>query len=291
MKKDKDIVIALLLYGVPGLVLLVLFQLFPIFTAFEYSFFKINLMNGTKKFLGLKNYVNAFTDTDFLHSLWITFKYFLLRVPIQMVCGFLLALLIAKPRKWTGALRTVILIPVITSMVVATSILGLMFHPSNGLVNAMLQMVGIPPQGFLTDSGQALWTLAFITIWKNAGLTMLFFLAGLLSISDSIYEAAEIDGASTFQKHLYVTIPMLKPTIAFVFLTTTIRSFQVFGPVLLTTGGGPSGATKVAVMSIYENAFTYNQVGYASTQSIILAALLIAISIVQNRLKKRGREK
>lgn len=288
IKKDKDILVTLLIYGVPGLVLLVLFQLLPIFTAFEYSFFKINLMNDTKKFLGLQNYINAFTDTDFLHSLWITFKYFLMRVPIQMVCGFLLALLIARPHAWTGALRTVILIPVITSMVVATSILGLMFHPSNGLINSMLQMVGIPPQGFLTDSRQALGTLAFITIWKNAGLTMLFFLAGLLSISDSIYEAAEIDGASSFQKHFYVTIPMLKPTIAFVFLTTTIRSFQVFGPVLLTTAGGPAGATKVAVMSIYENAFTYNQVGYASTQSIILAAILIAISAIQNRLKKRG---
>lgn len=288
LKKDKDIGLAILFYLVPGVVLMTLFQLLPIITAFEYSFFKVNLMNNTRKFLGLKNYATAFTDKVFLGSLWITVKYFLMRVPLQMVFGFLLSLLIAKSKWYTTFMRTIILVPVITSMVVATAILGLMFHPSNGLVNAILALVKIPSQGFLTDASQALWTIALITIWKNVGLTMLFFLAGLLSIPITLYEAAEIDGVNTFQKHWYVTIPMLRSTIAFIFLTTTIRSFQVFGPVLLTTNGGPAGATKVVVMSIYENAFTYNQIGYASALSIILATILIVISAIQKSVKKHG---
>lgn len=290
VKKDQDILKAILLYGIPGIILLIVFQILPIITAFEYSFFKINLMNGTKQFLGLKNYVDAFSDKEFLHSLFVTFKYFLMRVPLQIIIGFLLALLISKPHRWTGLMRTIILIPVITSMVVITSIFGLMFHPSNGLVNSFLAFFEIPAQGFFTSSSQALPTVAFLTIWKNSGLTMLFFLAGLMAISDSLYEAADIDGANAWQKMIGITVPMLKPTFAFVFLTTTIHSFQVFGPVLLTTGGGPSGATDVVVMNIYTNAFTYNQVGYASTESVILAVILILISLVQNKIKKRNQE-
>ena len=287
-RKDKDIVLAIALFLVPGLVLMVLFQLLPIFTAFDYSFFKINLMNNTRTFVGMKNFKRAFADVEFLSSLWITCKYFLMRVPMQMFFGFLLSLLIVNKTRYTSFLRTVILVPVITSMVVATAIIGLMFHPSNGLVNALLAMVRIPAQGFLTDANQALWTIAAITIWKNVGLTMLFFLAGLLSVPASIYEAASLDGVTGFQKHWYVTIPMIRSTIAFIFLTTTIRSFQVFGPVLLTTNGGPAGSTSVVVMHIYENAFTYNQIGYASALSILLATILIAISIIQQKTKKKG---
>lgn len=287
VKKDRDILKALLIYGIPGLVLLVLFQILPIFTAFKYSFFKINLMNGTRKFIGLKNYIGIFKDAEFINSLGVTFRYFLMRVPLQMISGLLLAILIVHPHKWTKTMRMIILIPVITSMVVITSLFGLMFHPTNGLINSILSLFGIEAQGFFTSKEQALWTVSFMTIWKNSGLTMLFFLAGLLTIPDTVYEAADIDGASGFRKLIYITVPMLKPTFAFVFLTTTIHAFQVFGPILLTTGGGPSGATDVVVMNIYTNAFTYNNMGYASAESVILAIILIAISLVQKSLKRR----
>ena len=285
IRKDKDIALALLVYGVPGFILLILFQLLPIITAFVYSFFNINLMRGTRTFIGLRNFINAFTDQEFLHSMWITLKYFFMRVPLQMICGFLLALMISKEHRWTSLMRTIILVPVVSSMVVVTSIFGLMMHPSNGLINSLIAVLGVPAQGFLTDPDQALWSVTFITIWKNAGQTMLFFLAGMMTISKDIYEAADIDGAGSLQRIVSITIPLMKATFAFVFLTTTIHAFQVFGPVLLTTDGGPSGATEVVVMYIYDNAFTYNQVGYASTLSILLALLLIAISFVQRKVK------
>lgn len=285
VRKDKDIAIALLIYGVPGFILLILFQLLPIITAFIYSFFSINLMRGTRTFIGLRNFIDAFTDREFLHSMWITFKYFLMRVPLQMVCGFLLALLISGRHRWTSLMRTIILVPVVSSMVVVTSIFGLMMHPSNGLLNSILALFGLPAQGFLTDPDQALWSVTFITVWKNAGQTMLFFLAGMMTIPRDVYEAADIDGVGPLQRITRITIPLMKATFAFVFLTTTIHAFQVFGPVLLTTDGGPSGATEVVVMYIYDNAFTYNQVGYASTLSILLALLLIAISFIQRRIR------
>ena len=287
LKRDKDIVLTLLFYLVPGLVLMLLFQLWHILRALYYSFLKVNLMSGKKESVGLKNYIDAFSDRIFLRSIWTTFKYFLMRVPLQIVLGFLLALLVVKKTKFSGFMRTVILIPVITSMVVVTAVFGLMFHPSNGLINGILSWFGIPAQGFLTDERQALWSIAYMTIWKNVGRTMLFFLAGLMGIPESLYEAASIDGANTIQKHVYVTIPMLGPTFAFVFLTTTINSFQVFGPVLMTTGGGPANSTNVIVMHIYQNAFVYNQVGYASALSIIFASMLIVVSLIQNVLKRR----
>lgn len=287
--KHKELLVAILLYTLPTLLLTLLFQLIPIGMAVVYSFMKVNLMGGTKTFVGLDNLRRAFSDARFLHSVQITVQYFLIRVPMQMVLGFLLSLLIYQPKRYTSALRTIILLPVVTSMVVVTSILALMMHPSNGLINSLLQLVGIPAQGFLTDPNQALFSIVLITVWKNVGMTMLFFLAGLMAISPTLYEAATIDGASSLQKHWYVTIPLLQKTFVFILITTTIRSFQVFGPILMTTNGGPLESTRVVVMDIYENAFVFNQLGYASTQSVLLALLLILISLVQS--KASGRRK
>lgn len=285
--KQHDLLAAILINLLPTLLLTLVFQLVPILIAGWYSFLKVNLMAGTKQFIGLDNYIKAATDPKFLQSMATTVEYFLLRVPLQVLLGFLLSLLIYQPRRWTGVLRTIILLPVVTSMVVVTSILALMMHPSNGLINSMLIMAGLPAQGFLTDPRQALFSIVLITVWKNVGMTMLFFLAGLMAISPTLYEAAEIDGATALQKHWHVTIPMLKNTFLFVLITTTIRSFQVFGPILMTTNGGPLNSTRVVVMEIYENAFVFNQLGYASTQSVLLALLLIVISLLQSKLSGR----
>lgn len=285
--KQHDLLAAILINLLPTLLLTLVFQLVPILIAGWYSFLKVNLMAGSKQFIGLDNYIKAATDPKFLQSMATTVEYFLLRVPLQVLLGFLLSLLIYQPRRWTGVLRTIILLPVVTSMVVVTSILALMMHPSNGLINSMLIMAGLPAQGFLTAPRQALFSIVLITVWKNVGMTMLFFLAGLMAISPTLYEAAEIDGATALQKHWHVTIPMLKNTFIFVLITTTIRSFQVFGPILMTTNGGPLNSTRVVVMEIYENAFVFNQLGYASTQSVLLALLLIVISLLQSKLSGR----
>jgi ABC-type sugar transport system permease subunit len=290
-KKDRELLFAILLYCVPTLALIAVFQLLPIYKALEYGFYKINLMSGRKTFVGLANYIAALHDQRFLGSLATTFRYFLMRVPIQVVAGFLLAVLIVKPRPWTAFMRTAILLPVVTSMVVATAILGLMMHPSNGLFNSILALFGFSPLRFLTSPDQALPSIVFITVWKNVGMTMLFFLAGMMAISPSLYEAADIDGASFWRKHVSVTIPLLRKTFAFVLTTTTIRAFQVFGPVLMATGGGPSDATRVVVMDIYENAFVFNQMGYASALSMILTAALIAVSLAQLRMTAGRKER
>lgn len=288
-KHQQDLLKAIILYCVPTAVLTLVFQLIPIGMAVVYSFMKVNLMSGTNTFIGFDNVKRLFNDARFLHSIGVTIKYFLLRVPLQMFVGFLLALLIYQPKRFTAALRTVILLPAVTSMVVVTSILALMMHPSNGLINSLLALISIAPQGFLTDPEQALFSIVLITVWKNVGMTMLFFLAGLMAISPTLYEAAVIDGASSLQKHWHVTIPMLQKTILFILITTTIRSFQVFGPILMTTNGGPLDSTRVVVMDIYENAFVFNQLGYASTQSVLLALFLIVISFIQSKASGRSR--
>lgn len=287
--KDRGLLFAIILYLAPTLLLVAVFQLLPIIQALFYSFQKINLMSGKRVFVGARNYLAMARDMRFLGSIATTLEYLAMRVPAQVALGFLLALLIAKPRRWTGFMRTILLLPVITSMVVVTSIMGLMMHPSNGLINSILSLFGAPALGFVTDPDQALASIAFITVWKNVGLTMLFFLAGLMAIPPSLYEAAMIDGASAMQKIRYVTIPLLAKTFSFVLMTTTINAFQVFSPVLLMTNGGPSDSTRVVVMDIYENAFVYNQMGYASAQSIILAMILIAVSVFQMKIAGPGR--
>lgn len=286
-KKNSDLLFTILLFILPTLMLISVFQLLPIVKAFEYSFSRINLMSGRNTFVGLQNYRAILEDQRFLHSLKTTVSYFFLRVPLQVGVGFLLSLLIYKKRRWTSGMRTLILIPVITSMVVVTSIMGLMMHPSNGLFNAFLQALRMPPLLFLTSPDQALGSIVFITVWKNVGLTMLFFLAGLLTIPGTLYEAGTIDGANLVQKHVHITIPLLRKTFAFVIITITIRSFQVFGPVLLTTRGGPMDTTRVVVMHIYDNAFVYNRMGYASALSVILAMVLVTISLLQIRISGR----
>ncbi len=286
---QRELLVTILLFTIPTLLLLIVFQLVPIIKAVQYSLYSYNLISGKKVFLGLKNYVNAFKDQQFLHSLKVTVNYFLLRVPLQLIFGFLLALLLVRKHKWTDAFRTFILLPVVTSMVVITTILGLMMHPTNGLFNAMLQLVGIPHQPFLTSPGQALYSIVGITVWKNVGLTMLFFLAGMFAIPASYYEAATIDGASYLQQQIYITLPLIKRTIVFLLMTISIRAFQVFGPILLTTGGGPVDSTRVVVMHIYEYAFTFNRMGYASAMSVILALILIVVTGLQRYYTSRNR--
>ncbi len=288
---QKELLSTILLFTVPTLILLITFQLVPILKAVQYSLYSYNLISGNKVFLGFENYVKAFQDERFLNSLKTTVKYFLMRVPLQMFFGYLLALLLVTPRKWTTTYRTIILLPVVSSMVVMTTILGLMMHPTNGLFNAMLQLIGIKPQLYLTSPDQALYAIVGITVWKNVGLTMLFFLAGMFAIPASYYEAAKIDGVNYIQQQIHITLPLIKRTIVFLLMTLSIRAFQVFGPILLTTGGGPVDSTRVVVMHIYEYAFTFNRMGYASAMSVILAMILILVTGLQRyytQKNKRG---
>ncbi len=275
---------AAFLLSLPALIGLFLFHYWPIADTVRLSFTDYKVFTGEFSFVGLKNYDLALNDPILLLSLRNTALFFLIKVPLQMVVGLLLAMLVAKPGRDSTLLRTLVLFPTVTSMVVASIVWGMMFHSDIGIVNSVLESLGLPQQGFLRDKNQALPVLASITIWKDVGLSMIFYLAGLLAIPFEYYEAARIDGAGRWELFRHITLPLLNRTHVFVLVTSTIAAFKIFVPVEVLTDGGPSNATRVIVHYIFHLAFRFNRFSYATALSVILAVLLIAISIFQLRI-------
>ncbi len=279
---------AAFLLSLPALIGLVLFHFWPIFETFRISLYDYNIFTGELTWRGLQNYQLAAQDALLATSLKVTLRYFVIKVPLQMILALALALLVARPGRGISLVRTIILLPTVTSMVVASTIWGFMLHPNNGLVNSFLQSIGLPPQPFLISAGQALPSLVAITIWKEVGLSMLFFLAGLMTIPMEYYDAAKVDGASPWQTLRFITLPLLKRTTAFVLITSTIAAFKVFVPVKVLTEGGPVNATQVIVLYIFNLAFKFSRMGYATAVSVILALILLVVSIVQLRVSREA---
>ncbi len=277
---------AAFILSLPALIGLVMFHFWPILETVRISFFDYNMFTGEFIWKGLQNYVDASQDALLATSLKVTFQYFIVKVPLQMFLALVLALAVARPGRGVSLVRTIILLPTVTSMVVASTIWGFMLHPNNGLINSFLQSMGLPPQPFLISASQALPSLGAITIWKEVGLSMLFFLAGLMSIPGEYYDAAEVDGANSWQVLRYITLPLLQRTTVFVLITSTISAFKVFVPVKVLTEGGPANATRVIVLYIFDLAFKFSRMGYATAVSVILAVILLIISLMQLRLSR-----
>lgn len=279
---------AAILLSFPALIGLILFHYWPIYEMVRISFLDYKIFTGEFSWIGGENYGLALDDKLLFQTLKTTALFFLLKVPIQMAVALALAMFMTKGGRGISLLRTIVLLPAVTAMVVASTVWGFMFHPDNGLVNSLLLTVGLNPQPFLASAQQALPSIVFITVWKQVGLNMLFFMAGLLTIPGVYYEAAKVDGANAWQAFRNVTLPLLTPTTIFVLITSTIATFKVFVPVKVLTDGGPSGATRVIVLYIFELAFRYSRLGYAAAISVILALILLALSIAQMRATRES---
>jgi len=279
---------AAFLLSFPALVGLILFHYWPIFEMLRISFLDYKIFTGEFTWKGADNYVIAVQDPIFLKTLKTTVLFFFLKVPLQTILALGLALIMTRGGRGIGFIRTIILLPAVTAMVVASTVWGFMLHPDNGLVNSFLTTIGLASQPFLVSAQQALPSIAFITIWKQVGLNTLFFMAGLLTIPGVYYEAGKVDGANAWQAFRHVTLPLLKPTTAFVLITSTIAAFKVFVPVKVLTDGGPASATRVIVLYIFELAFQFNRLGYAATISVFVAIILIALSFFQLRTSRES---
>ncbi len=269
----------------PALIGIAIFQLWPIVESIRVSFYDYKMISGSMKWVGWQNYLKTLQDPLFWQTVRNTLWFFILKVPVQMVFAFGLALLVQTTARGIGILRTIILIPAITSMVVVSVIWGLMYHPNNGLINSFLEYLSLPPQKFLISPKQSMPSIALMMIWKDVGFNMIFFLAGLMGIPSSIYEAAKIDGAGGWEILRYITVPLVRRTTVFVLITNMITAFKVFTPIFLMTRGGPANSTRVIVLYLYENAFIYNKMGYAAAISILLGLFLLTISFISTRDK------
>lgn len=270
------------LFILPALIGFVLFYLLPTFRAIEISFTDWNLLRPPKP-VGFENYQKLLADENFWHALKVTGLYVLYNIPLQTVLGLFLAVLMDRLIRalW---LRAVVILPYLLSSIVAGMIFVWLLNPVLGYVNAFIDWVGLEKQPFFGSPDQALLTVAAVNIWKHMGLTALLFYAGLQSIPRSLYEAASIDGSSEWSTFWKITLPLLRPVMAFVLVTSVIGSFQIFDMVAVTTDGGPAYATRVIVWYITENAFQFFRMGYASALSVVLFLILVAFTLVQMRL-------
>ena len=270
------------MFVLPAVLVLLLFKVGPICVSIIGSLYKTGAKNMTY-FAGLKNYVSLFQDKIFYTSLKNTIVFNLITTPVEVVFAFILALVFNQSLKGIKFFRTIFYLPVCISMVMSTTVWALMMNPYSGLMNTFLGLFGIGHQGFLTDPKQALACIMLIAAWKTTPYWMMFMLAGMQSISDSIYEAALLDGATGLQKTFHITIPMMKNTFGFVIISNSITNLLLFAPMYVQTNGGPSNSTNVLMLEAYKSAYSYNNMG----RSYAIVTILILVSIlflwVQNK--------
>jgi multiple sugar transport system permease protein len=277
-----------LLFVLPALLNFAVFRYVPILDAVRTSFWRSSLLAGDQEMVGFSNYVYALTqDPVFWQSMKVTALFVLGYVPIQVVLALALAVFTNQNRPGIGIIRALIFVPVVVSFIVVSIILGMVFNKDFGLLNALLQSLGITRLEYLTSLTNALPTIIAICVWKDVGYSVMILVPGLKGIPGEYYEAAVVDGASAWQRFRHITLPMLRRPLAFVVVTTTMFAFQVFIPVYSLTRGGPSRTTLAIVYYIYRKAFLFGEMGYASALSVILLVVIVIISALQTRLLLR----
>ena len=278
--------ITALLFILPSLIGFTVFYAVPAVRGIWISFTNWDLLRPAT-FIGIENYVKLFNDPEFWNALKVTLYYVLLNIPLQTVLAMVIAVMMSRLTK-SMVVRAMIILPWLMPPVVVGLIWLWLLDPNLGIVNAALKALGLPMIAFFGLPQWAMPTIAMINIWEYVGYTALLIFAGLQSIPGSVYEAASIDGASENQMFWKVTVPLLRPVLVFVVVTSVIGSFQIFDTIAITTKGGPVNATKVINWYIYEQAFSRFNMGYATALSMVLFLILIFVSMVQMRLMRAG---
>ena len=268
----------------PVVALFVWLRINPLVSTIKLSFYDWNLIKAFKPFVGLKNYVRLFNDKLFILALRNTAIFAFATVLIGIVLSLALAVALNKPGKMNGFYQTVYFLPVITPMVPVSVVWKWIYDPGYGLLNYFLSFFGIKPIGWLMYPNIALISIIIMCIWKAVGYNMIMFLVGLKNIPSQYYEAAAIDGANGWEIFRSITLPLLRPIIMYVFVTSTIEGFNIFTPVyVMTTGsqGAPGNAVRTLVFNIYEEGFRYFKMGYASSQAVVLLLIVLGLTLIQ----------
>ncbi len=283
-----------LLFLLPSFIGFVVFYAYPALRGLYLSFTDFNLLRNSGSWVGLRNYKGLLSDSLFWNALWITFKYVVINIGIQTVLALGIAVLMHRLTK-SVVVRSIMLLPWLVPNAVLALLWMWMLDPSLGIVNHWLTAIGLPSQGFLGSQSQVIPTIAGINIWRNMGYTALLLFGGLVMIPKSYYEAAALDGASEWRMFRTVTLPLLRPVLALVLVVTVIGSFQVFDTVQIATGGlgggspgGPGNASRVLYMYIFQQAFEFNDLGYASALAVALIVLLVIVAAFQLKMLRAG---
>lgn len=290
MKRKKKINWTAILFVAPNFIGFVIFILLPVLFSFVVSFTDFNIYKGFggTKFVGLENYMNMFKDSWFIAALSNNMKFTVGTIPIVIGLSIVIATILNDKVYGKNAMRVLIFIPYISSVVAVSVIWTMLYNPSQGVINQVLRGIGIQnTPGWLGSTTWALPAIMIVSIWAGIGYNTIVYMAGLQGIDKSLYEAAEIDGANALQSFFRVTVPMLRSTTFFLLITNIIGSFQVFGMVNIMTGGGPGTSTTVMAQYIYIAGFRYNKMGYAAAMAWFLLGLILMVTLVQWKVQNR----
>jgi multiple sugar transport system permease protein/sn-glycerol 3-phosphate transport system permease protein len=268
------------LFLLPSFIGLLFFLIIPILAVAVLSFFNWGML-ATPRFVGLANYNILIHSPIVRNSILVTAYYVLLNIPAQTILALLLALLMNQKLRGIGAFRTIYVVPWMATPVAMAVVWQWIFDPQYGALNSFLGLFGIHGLTWLSSTHLAMPAIAAVNIWQYTGYNMLFFLAGLQSIPDYLYEAAALDGASPVRRFFQVTLPLLNPTLFFVLVTTIIGSFQIFDTVYVMTQGGPANATSTINFYIFQEAFQFFHTGFAAALSMLLFAILLVVTLAQ----------
>ena len=270
------ILIAMIAFGV--------FTLYPVISAVETSFLKYKPFGS--EFIGLKNYQDTFSSSLFYKTVLNTLEYTVVVVPLSLLMAFAISIMILPfSKKTQSVFKSMYYLPGIASGV-ALSVVWLWIYDSSptGLMNQVFTFLHLPTQNWLSSSKTSMISLMFMALMSGQGSNIIIYIAALLGIDNSYFEAAELDGATFMQKVRYIVFPLVKPTTLFLLVTGVIGSFQVFMNAFMMTGGGPDNSTTMIGLLIYKNAFEYSKFGLACAQAILLAIVIALISLVQFKL-------
>jgi multiple sugar transport system permease protein len=272
-----------LLFALPAFLFFGYFYVYPLTQTFFVSLYRWGLLD-TPTPIGLENYVRLFADREFHNAIRVTFYYaFGTVIPIWLI-ALGLALVFNQAFRFRQGYLTAYYIPAVISLTVWSLIWLFLYDPTRGAFSAFLRAIGLGEVRMLDDPGLAMPAMIILSVWKGTPVYMLIFLAGLRAIPSDYYEAAKVDGASAWQRLLYITLPMLRPVMLYVIVISVIEAFKVFTPMYLITNGGPGSETRVLPMFIFQNGFQFLKMGYASAASVVFLLILLALSMIQFRL-------
>lgn len=277
-----------LLYVAPSLVLILTFSVIPILMSLYFSFTDYNVLQAPE-WVGLKNYLRMLKDPYVRASLKNTFFFTVITVPIQTILSLVLAALIAElfHNRFGNFVKSSLFVPVIASAILVGTLWFTLLSP-RGVMNIILNFFHIPPVNWLGSKTVSMISICMVSIWKNVGYFLVIYFAGIMDIPRSLYEAAEVDGATPIQRFLHITLPGLSNVTYLVVTLGTIWSFQVFDLVYTMTGGGPGTSTVTLVLTIYNAAFKERSMGYASAIAMLMFVFVMLISGVQKLFLKGG---
>lgn len=272
-------------FVLPGLIIILLFVYYPIIQNLIYSVLDWDLFSGTKKFIGLKNYIKLFKNDSFRVALKNNLWYIGISLFFQVGVSLIIAAILEnmKLKKLSALYRTTFFIPSLISLTVIGLLFTFVFEPQ-GILNSFLRSVGLESlaRGWLGDEKTAIFAVIAVSQWKSIGYTMVLLIVAIQRIPVEITEAATLDGASKLQTFLHVTVPMIKDTILTVMIITTSGGFLVFNEVYIITNGGPYGSSEVLSTILYKNAFVHGKIGYASSIGNIILVFSVLFALIQN---------